>query len=200
MVVWFSKISKFLYNMNRGKVAPKENRNISMAQGIFCFTQTCSKRNSCDYYHFLISDFTFTFLMFAALVDAGIKTDSFCHQGTYYQVETRTRMIFFNMGLFEAPSALQRKPSSLISHSADQPKPLSREHGGLMSWPEHFYKQRQHHQHPDGIDSQVDSLFARATQLSVFGSMVCGSNLSQHIGFYDFNFQSLFLLILGVKI
>ncbi|KAJ8635853.1 hypothetical protein MRB53_010120 [Persea americana] len=102
-------------------------------------------------------------------VTSGIKTHSFCHQGTYYHVETRTRVIFFDMGLFDAPGALQRKSSSMVSHSVDLPKFLNRDHRGLMSWPEHFYK-RQHH--PDGIDGQVDSLFARATQLSIFGSMV----------------------------
>ena len=152
------------------------------------FYKNVPKRNPCDYYHFLISDLTVTLLIVTALVDTGIKTHSFCHQGTYYHVETRTRVIFFDMGLFDAPGALQRKSSSMVSHSVDLPKFLNRDHRGLMSWPEHFYK-RQHH--PDGIDGQVDSLFARATQLSIFGSMVCAFSLSKDIGSSDFNFQSI---------
>ncbi|KAE8730062.1 Sodium/hydrogen exchanger 7 [Hibiscus syriacus] len=62
-----------------------------------------------------------------------------------------------------------RKNSSSFSHSH---KTLSREHGGLMSWPEHFFSERQHTQNREGSDRQVNRLSARAMQLSIFGSMV----------------------------
>ncbi|XP_058108443.1 sodium/hydrogen exchanger 8-like isoform X1 [Magnolia sinica] len=104
-----------------------------------------------------------------SLETSGAKTGSFCHEGTCYHVETRARVIFFDMGPFNASSVLQRKPSSWISHSVDLPKSQSREHGGLMSWPEHFYK---HPRHPDQNHKQAKSLSERAMKLSIFGSMV----------------------------
>ncbi|KAF8398855.1 hypothetical protein HHK36_014719 [Tetracentron sinense] len=54
----------------------------------------------------------------------------------------------------------------------DPPRSQSREHNGLMSWPEHFYKPRQHPQYPDRTDKKANSLSAKAMQLSIFGSMV----------------------------
>ncbi|XP_057477660.1 sodium/hydrogen exchanger 7 isoform X3 [Actinidia eriantha] len=103
----------------------------------------------------------------------GARQVSFSHQGSWYHVETRARVIVFDIAAFEANRALQRKSSSLVPHSVDHPsRSLSREHFGLMSWPEQFYKSRQHHQNPEGTDQQATNLSARAMQLSVFGSMV----------------------------
>ncbi|XP_039033847.1 sodium/hydrogen exchanger 8-like [Hibiscus syriacus] len=85
-----------------------------------------------------------------------------------YQVETRARVIIFYNAALEANRVL-RKNSSSFSHSH---KTLSREHGGLMSWPEHFFSERQHTQNREGSDRQVNRLSARAMQLSIFGSMV----------------------------
>ncbi|KAL4638076.1 hypothetical protein ACB092_03G124200 [Castanea dentata] len=96
---------------------------------------------------------------------------SFSHQGSSYQVETRARVIIFDMSALEADNALQQR-SSLVPHSADHShRPLSRELG-LMSWPENLYKRMRHKQSPDGIDRQANSLSAKAMQLSIFGSMV----------------------------
>ncbi|PSR91013.1 Sodium/hydrogen exchanger 7 like [Actinidia chinensis var. chinensis] len=100
----------------------------------------------------------------------GARQVSFSHQGSWYHVETRARVIVFDIAAFEANRALQRRSSSLVP---DHPsRSLSREHFGLMSWPEQFYKSRQHYQNPEGTDQQSTNLSARAMQLSVFGSMV----------------------------
>uniref|UniRef100_A0A5B7A4E3 Cyclic nucleotide-binding domain-containing protein n=1 Tax=Davidia involucrata TaxID=16924 RepID=A0A5B7A4E3_DAVIN len=105
---------------------------------------------------------------------SGSKPASFYHQGSCYQVETRARVIIFDIAAFEANRALQRRPSSLVSHSVDQPsRSLSREHGGLMSWPEHFFKPSQNDHNPEEeTDLRANNLSARAMQLSIFGSMV----------------------------
>ncbi|KAK9935635.1 hypothetical protein M0R45_022729 [Rubus argutus] len=98
---------------------------------------------------------------------------SFSHQGSSYLVETRARVIVFDVAAFEADSALIGVTSSFMSHAVDHPyKSLSREHSGLMSWPEHFFKPKQQKQNPEGIDRQANRLSARAMQLSRYGSMV----------------------------
>lgn len=107
---------------------------------------------------------------------SGVNTASFSHQSSCYLVETRARVIVFDIAGFEANGSLQKRTSSLISHATDPPlRSPSREHGGLMSWPEHFYKPRQHHEHPNDNDQQVNNLSARAMQLSIYGSMITNS-------------------------
>lgn len=103
----------------------------------------------------------------------GAQAASFSRQGSMYHVETRARVIILDIATFEAESTLQRRSSSLVPHSVDHlPRFLSREHGGLMSWPEHFYKRRQHDQKLEEPHRKVNSLSARAMQLNIFGSMV----------------------------
>ncbi|KAL7598716.1 hypothetical protein Lser_V15G22190 [Lactuca serriola] len=102
---------------------------------------------------------------------------SFTHHVTSYVVETRARVIMFEIGGFET---LQRRKSSLISHNAENNpgrSSPSREHSGLMIWPERHIKSRQllenpnpnpnldHHQHGNNFS-------ARAMQLSMYGSMI----------------------------
>ncbi|KAK7359534.1 hypothetical protein VNO77_01495 [Canavalia gladiata] len=112
-------------------------------------------------------------LSFQNLANSGSKEASFTHQGSCYLVETRARVIVFDIAAFEADTALVRRSSSLLSHAADHShRSLRREHGGLMSWPEHFYKQKHHKQRSEGIGQQTNSLSARAMQLSIYGSMV----------------------------
>lgn len=85
-------------------------------------------------------------------------------------------MIMFDVSGFESSRTLQRRSSSLISHSADHPSgPLAREHGGLMSWPEHFYKSSRQVHALEETDQQGNNLSARAMQLSIFGGMVTSS-------------------------
>jgi len=42
-----------------------------------------------------------------------------------------------------------------------------------MSWPEHFYKHKNHEQISGEIERPTNSLSARAMHLSIYGSMVC---------------------------
>ncbi|GMJ13363.1 ARABIDOPSIS SALT OVERLY SENSITIVE 1, SALT OVERLY SENSITIVE 1, ARABIDOPSIS NA+/H+ ANTIPORTER 7 [Hibiscus trionum] len=109
---------------------------------------------------------------------SGSTTASFSHQRSgyqletrgsiIYQVETRARAIIFDIATLEANRVLRRN-SSALNHSH---KSLIREHGGLMSWPENFFSGRQHTQNHEESDQQVNSLSARAMQLSIFGSTV----------------------------
>ncbi|CAK7326876.1 unnamed protein product [Dovyalis caffra] len=95
---------------------------------------------------------------------------SFTHHRSRYQVETRARVIIFDIAAFEADGALRRISSSVL---VDHPhRPLTREHGGLVSWPENFYPPRERKQNSEGTDRPANSLSARAMQLSIFGSMV----------------------------
>ncbi|XP_052881610.1 sodium/hydrogen exchanger 7 isoform X2 [Gossypium arboreum] len=109
---------------------------------------------------------------------SGSTTASFSHQrsgylletrgSVIYQVETRARVIIFDIATLEGNRVLRNNSSSFnLSHRS-----LTREHGGLMSWPEHFFRGRQHTQNHDATDQQVNRLSARAMQLSIFGSKV----------------------------
>ncbi|KAK9065117.1 hypothetical protein SSX86_016500 [Deinandra increscens subsp. villosa] len=91
----------------------------------------------------------------------------FCHHASSYIVETRTRVIMFEVSGFEGSGGLQRRASSLISHG-DNPSP-TREHSGLMSWPQGSFKSRRH---PSEIDHHGKNFSARAMQLSMYGSMI----------------------------
>ncbi|KAK7319185.1 hypothetical protein RJT34_03903 [Clitoria ternatea] len=102
----------------------------------------------------------------------GSKQASFTHQGSCYLVETRARVIVFDIAAFEADTTLIRRSSSLISHADNPHRSFRREHSGLMSWPEHFYKQKHHKQRSEGIEQQTNSLSARAMHLSIYGSLV----------------------------
>lgn len=107
-------------------------------------------------------------------IEPGSKEASFIHQqGSSYLVETTARVILFDIPAPEADAALVRRSSSLLSHAGDHPhRSFRRKHSGLMSWPEHFYKQ-DHKQRSEGAGRQTNSLSARAMQLSIYGSMVC---------------------------
>ncbi|XVE91878.1 hypothetical protein REPUB_Repub01dG0049200 [Reevesia pubescens] len=95
-------------------------------------------------------------------------TASFSRQRSWYQFETRARVIIFDIPTVEADSVLQRSSSSFIHPH----RTLSKEHGGLMSWPEHFFKAKQHTQNHGATEQQVNRLSEKAKQLSIFGSMV----------------------------
>ncbi|KAL3582348.1 hypothetical protein D5086_016680 [Populus alba] len=86
-------------------------------------------------------------------------------------VEARARVIIFDIAAFEADGALRRRSSSLVSVDHPQ-RSFTREHGGLMSWPENLYKPREREQNCVGTCRSENSLPVRAMQLSIFGSMV----------------------------
>ncbi|CAM8980454.1 unnamed protein product [Rhodiola kirilowii] len=77
------------------------------------------------------------------------------------------------MAALVADRSLQRGSSSFMKHAVDRPtKCLSKEHSGLMSWPEHFSKPNQQKQNSAGPSGQVNALSSRALKLSLFGSIV----------------------------
>lgn len=93
-------------------------------------------------------------------------------------------MIFFDIGVSEADGALQKRSASWISQSGEPQRTLSKEHIGLLSWPEHLYKATGHHQSPNESIKQSTSLSAKAMELSIYGSMV--SELELYIPFAFF--------------
>lgn len=102
----------------------------------------------------------------------GARAGSFSHQARWYQVETRARVIMFDIAAFDADRSLRRRPSSFLLYPTEHPsRSLSREHGSLMSWPEHSSMLRGHHD-LEGTYQQENSLSTRAMQLSIFGSKV----------------------------
>jgi hypothetical protein len=102
----------------------------------------------------------------------GIMRVSFTRQAIQYSVETRARAIIFSIGAFGGDRTLYRRPSSLTpprGSSSDQlQRSCSKEHRGLMSWPESIYRAKQEEE----INRKTLSLSERAMQLSIFGSMV----------------------------
>nr|ACZ57357.1 plasma membrane Na+/H+ antiporter [Zygophyllum xanthoxylum] len=103
---------------------------------------------------------------------SGAKTASFSYQGSSYQVETRARVIIFDIAVFQADSALPGVSSSFI-HAGDRAhKSMSKEHKGLMSWPEHFFTAKHPKKDLEEADNHTDSLSEKAMHLSMFGSTV----------------------------
>ncbi|XP_050231838.1 sodium/hydrogen exchanger 7-like isoform X2 [Mercurialis annua] len=100
----------------------------------------------------------------------GARTASFSHSKSFYQVETRARVIIFDIAVLEADITLQRKSSPFVSHTGDHPHRYGSRDHALMSWPENFYKKKSHEQNSN--NRQAKSLSARAMQLSIYGSMV----------------------------
>nr|ABN04857.1 salt-overly-sensitive 1 [Eutrema halophilum] len=102
---------------------------------------------------------------------SGILRVSFSRQAARYSVETRARVIIFNHGAFGAHRTLQRKPSTLASPRATSSdhqlkRSASKEHRGLMRWPENIYKAGQEEE----MNGKTLNLSERAMQLSIFGS------------------------------
>ncbi|KAJ8574253.1 hypothetical protein K7X08_026058 [Anisodus acutangulus] len=105
---------------------------------------------------------------------SGVHGVSFSHQPSWYQVETRARVIMFDIaGFLTGGRGLQRRTSSLLSHTIDHPaKSFRVEHSGLMSWPENTWKAMQHKQDVEQAGQQESDMSTRAMQLNIFGSMI----------------------------
>lgn len=101
----------------------------------------------------------------------GTQAASSSSQVQSYQVETRSRIIVFDITGYESGRTLKRRSSSLISQSADHlPASPGGHHAGLMSWPELFLKSKRH---DSGItEGHEKNLSMRAMQLSKYGSML----------------------------
>ncbi|XP_073024487.1 sodium/hydrogen exchanger 8-like isoform X2 [Primulina eburnea] len=102
----------------------------------------------------------------------GAGEGSFSQQLSLYQVETRARVIIFDIAGYDPSRTLCKRSSSRISQPADLPSgSLGREqHSGLMSWPEQFFNPKLHDL--EASNRQGNNLSARAMQLSIFGSMI----------------------------
>lgn len=105
---------------------------------------------------------------------AAVNHIDYCHTAPSYQVETRARIIFFDIGrALEGDADLQRSVSLLSQGGHDPPRTMSKEHSGLLSWPESFRRSRAPHSGSLAeIRNQQGSFSARALQLSMYGSMV----------------------------
>lgn len=104
---------------------------------------------------------------------SGVQAASFSHQSSRYEVETRARVIMFDIVGYLTGRGLQRRSSSLLSQSIDHPSmSFSRELGGLMSWPENTYKAMQHRHDVEQTGQQETNMSTRAMQLNIFGSMI----------------------------
>ena len=101
----------------------------------------------------------------------GHKSTSFSHRGTSYSVETRARVILMDMATLQADSTLPKRKSSLSLHEQSS-RSLTREHGSLLSWPEHHYNSHQHLADGKETDENRNNFSAKAMQLSMFGSTV----------------------------
>ncbi|XP_021727954.1 sodium/hydrogen exchanger 8-like [Chenopodium quinoa] len=100
---------------------------------------------------------------------SGYKSTSFLHQGTSYYVETRARVLLIDMVPIQADNTLLRRKSSLLLHDQSSRSLSSRDHAGLLSWPENQYKSYQHL--PDGQEiDDSQNLSAKAMRLSIYGS------------------------------
>ncbi|KAM3324749.1 hypothetical protein P3S67_005901 [Capsicum chacoense] len=103
---------------------------------------------------------------------SGVNAASFSHQPSRYHVETRARVIIFDVAGFQTGRSLQRRSSSLLSHSMDRAsRSFSRELGGLMSWPENTYKAMQRRHDGEQAGQQETNMSTRAMQLNIFGRL-----------------------------
>lgn len=118
----------------------------------------------CSYIYILLGLASAIIITVFCIVLVGARAGSFYQQVSTYQVETRARVIIFDIVGFEAGKTLQKRPSSCRSGS------LGIKRGGLMSWPEHPFNSNRH----DGEvpSDQQNNLSARAMQLGKYGSTV----------------------------
>ncbi|XP_062202100.1 sodium/hydrogen exchanger 7-like [Phragmites australis] len=107
------------------------------------------------------------------LTKFGLESSDYYYTAPSYQVEARTRIIFFEISRVpEAEAGLQRT-ASLLSQTHEPPRTLSKEHSGLLRWPESFRKSRGPHNVSFAeTRNQPGSFSARALQLSMYGSMI----------------------------
>ncbi|WOL01002.1 sodium/hydrogen exchanger 8 [Canna indica] len=109
---------------------------------------------------------------FFGLESSGGSNHKSYHTASRYQVETRARVIFFDIGAPETDHALQKRSASWISQSGEPQRTLSKDHNDFLSWPEHLFNARGPHQSPNQSTKQTTSLSAKALELSIYGSMV----------------------------
>nr|BAK23260.1 Na+/H+ antiporter [Puccinellia tenuiflora] len=97
----------------------------------------------------------------------------YCYTAPSYQVEARARAILFDIRSPEAESDMQRS-ASLLSPKLGPPRTQSKEHIGLLRWPQSFHHRSRGPGNPSlaEIGKQPGSFSARALQVSMYGSMM----------------------------
>uniref|UniRef100_A0ACD5ZDM4 Uncharacterized protein n=2 Tax=Avena sativa TaxID=4498 RepID=A0ACD5ZDM4_AVESA len=113
-----------------------------------------------------------TDLYLFGLQSSAMNHIDYCYTAPSYQVEARARAILFEIRRPEAESDLQRS-ASLLSPTLGPSRTQSKEHVGLLRWPESFRRSRG----PGNpslaeIGNQSCSFSARALQVSMYGSMM----------------------------
>ncbi|EMS63349.1 Sodium/hydrogen exchanger 7 [Triticum urartu] len=108
------------------------------------------------------------------LQSSAMNQIDYCYTAPSYQVEARARAILFEMRRPDIDSDLQRS-ASLLSPALGPSRTQSKEHVGLLRWPESFRRSSG----PGNaslaeIRSQPGSFSARALQVSMYGSMTDG--------------------------
>nr|AVZ44366.1 SOS1 [Fagopyrum esculentum] len=101
---------------------------------------------------------------------AEAESARFCYNGSQFHADKTARVMMLDMGTLET-EALQRRSSSILQQRDNSSNSLTREHGGLMSWPEHYHQAVKRQLDSESMDERMN-LSARAMQLSIFGSMV----------------------------
>ncbi|XP_074309066.1 sodium/hydrogen exchanger 7 isoform X2 [Silene latifolia] len=102
---------------------------------------------------------------------SGYTSTSFSYQGSSYHVQTRARVILFDMAAFYADKTVQSRKSSLLLRDQSS-RSIAREQGGLLSWPEHYFKSQQYQGDAEDTDDNRNNLSTTAMQLSIYGSKV----------------------------
>ncbi|KAJ1697251.1 hypothetical protein LUZ63_005763 [Rhynchospora breviuscula] len=118
-----------------------------------------------------------TDLSFFGLESSDLSRGKFFHTGSNYQVEARARIIFFDIANLEVDRALHRTVSLLSQTAGEMLRTQSKEHAGLLSWPESFYRSlpgphKQDSQNEIESPATGPTFSARALQLSIYGSMI----------------------------
>ncbi|KAF7020363.1 hypothetical protein CFC21_033476 [Triticum aestivum] len=108
------------------------------------------------------------------LQSSAMNQIDYCYTAPSYQVEARARAIIFEIGSLDIEADLQRS-ASLLSSTLGPSRTQSKEHVGLLRWPESFRRSSG----PGNaslaeIRSQPGNFSARALQVSMYGSMTDG--------------------------
>nr|AVG70998.1 SOS1 protein [Fagopyrum tataricum] len=99
------------------------------------------------------------------------ESASFCYNGSLFHADKTARVMMLDMGTLETEALQRRSSSSILKQRDHSGNSLSREHGGLMSWPEHYHEAVKRQLDSESMDERMN-LSARAMQLSIFGTMV----------------------------
>ena len=107
-----------------------------------------------------------------ALLFTALNIIDYCYTASSYQVEARSRAILLEIGRPDMEADLQRS-ASMLSPKLGPPRTQSKEHIGLLRWPENSVRSKG----PGNpslaeIKNQPGSFSARALQVSMYGGMV----------------------------